>query len=119
MVDVSGGADEQVQPWRQLSRDERLKWAGAVAPAVVVDRERHLVVVSTTCPACGHGFTSTASGPEGRVVIGWSPRSRASDVAWSGELRFTIACSCRSQHPGRPSGIERGCGASGPLKDVE
>lgn len=114
-------------PWRELSEDERLAWATAMAGAVVVDRKSHLIVASGECPVCGHRFDfrpsdrpihAEARGAwRDRVTNMLNATDRADGFDWSGLIRFLVACHCEYSHPGRPGTISHGCGASGWLED--
>jgi len=109
--------DTAEKPWRELTREERLAWAVNIASHVEVDRENRIISAAATCPNCGHGFSATVTDADILVDVERGVRDSPT-VDWSGTLKFTIACGCAEGHPGRPSEVSHGCGASGPLKDV-
>lgn len=107
------------RPWVELTQAERLAWAAGIAPLVEVDREARTIVAAGTCPVCEHGFSAMLTDADllvesGDIAIDRSPRA----PAWEGVIKFTIACYCAGEHPGRPTSVTHGCGASGPLKDT-
>lgn len=121
------GEDSSAVPWRELSEDERRRWADKVADIVVVDRKARLIVVSGECPNCGHLFVFRPSDRAIHAEARGRFRDRVNQVVhatdqatgfdWSGSLRFLVACHCEHSHAGRPGAIRHGCGASGWLED--
>jgi hypothetical protein len=112
---MSSDGEPSLLQWRQLTSDERAEWAAKIVHLVDVDRMNRIIVVSGTCPLCRHGFTSTAS--NGGILLDGGLRAIDSADDWSGDVRFTVACHCQAEHPGRPPEISHGCGASGRLRD--
>jgi hypothetical protein len=99
--------------WRELSEDERRRWAREVAEFVKVDRERRVIAAEGLCPECRCHFSVTLSDDDfvGEQLRGpWR-------LDWRGDLRFPMVCTCNGAHRGRPAHLLTGCGAGGRIVD--
>lgn len=59
---------------------------------------------SGSCPRCDHGMSVLI---RGSVILG------AEGITDEPMQPVLAGCNCAGSHPGRPEGIERGCGHSG------
>lgn len=106
---------DRQEPWRHLTSDEQVKWAASLAADVKVDRVHRTVSVAAKCTACEHYFTQTVSDRD--ILIEPVAKSLRSRDRWTGVIRFVLSCRCTSEHPGRPNGVDLGCGAAGRFLD--
>ncbi|MCB1029206.1 MAG: hypothetical protein KDB24_15760 [Microthrixaceae bacterium] len=87
----------------------KLLQAGELSAHVRTDHEVHSAVVNGACPRCCHdvGFTQVLDAVTGESMTTLGNRPAAAVDEY--EL-LTVECRCVAEHPGRPKGIDHGCG---------
>ncbi len=106
----------EAQDWKQLSAVDRVRFGEAIAPDVAVDRISRRITVATTCIVCGHAFWQSLNDDD--LIFEPGLRSDQSHRQSSRTIEFIVACTCAVEHPGRPQGLDAGCGAACRLKDT-
>ncbi|MEE8600280.1 hypothetical protein [Euzebya tangerina] len=113
-------ANDPVQYQTFANMNDSEEWARALVGSVQVDRENRVVVVAGTCPRCDDVFEQEIRNDDitiEAVAAGATADNSRPRDKWRGPMRFTVACLCRVEHPGRPSGTKGGCGAAAIMRD--
>ena len=69
------------------------------------------VSVDGACPHCDHdvAFSQVLDAVAGEHLGFLGPDASAPDTSY---VAVTVSCRCQASHPGRPAGVDRGCGVN-------
>lgn len=107
------------QPW-EVDAPNAYKWtkaafkllqAGELSAQVRTNHEVHSAVVKGACPRCSHdvGFTQVLDAVTGESMTTLGTRSATAVDEYE---QLTVECRCGAEHPGRPKGVDHGCGVN-------